>query len=181
MKITSFAISDLELLFDDEILLLTLTVVLEDYNSLGMCLQILFCRINFGSFLKIILAAFVSAATPSIMVIHILDSPTTLTKLFDYFSLAYWCWYSCRCCLTIIMAAHVHVALALRLKLKLWENFHWYSHVYGLVFIFLKSTWLCHWRKKSLKTFKTFFLLLYFVIVEIGVSLSYTILYGIDW
>jgi hypothetical protein len=31
------------------------------------------------------------------MVIRILDSPATSTKLFSYFTLTYWCWYSCRC------------------------------------------------------------------------------------
>jgi hypothetical protein len=36
-------------------------------------------------------------------------------------------------------------------KLKLWENLHWYSHVYGLIFIFdclQKIIILCYGRRK---------------------------------
>jgi hypothetical protein len=105
-----------------------------------MVLQILLRHIHLGSFLlvatkRIILAIFVSAATFSTMIIRTLDSPAMSTKLFGYFSLSYWCWYSCRCWLTILMAARVYVALALRFKLKLWENHRWYLQVYGLVSI----------------------------------------------
>jgi hypothetical protein len=94
-----------------------------------MVIQILRCQIDFGSFLlvaarRIILAVFIPAATSSTMVIRTLDYPTMLIKLSGYFTLTYWCWYSCRCGLTTSMAARVHVALALRLKLKLRENLH---------------------------------------------------------
>jgi hypothetical protein len=83
--------------------------------------QILLRQIDFGSFLsvaarRIILAVFVSVATSLTMVIRTIDSPATLIKLSGYFALTYWCWYSCRCGLTISMVARVHVALALRLK-----------------------------------------------------------------
>src|SRR4051812_20386258 len=106
-------------------------VVVKDYSSLGMGSQILIQQINFGPFLKVVvrrifLAIFVPAASSSTMVICILGSPTTSTKLFGHFSLAYWCWYSYRCCLSTLMVARVHVALALRFKSKLWENLHWY-------------------------------------------------------
>jgi hypothetical protein len=37
------------------------------------------------------------AATTLTMVIRTLDSLATSTKLFGYFALIYWCWYSCRC------------------------------------------------------------------------------------
>jgi hypothetical protein len=65
---------------------------------------------------------FVPAATSSKMVIHILGSPTTSTRLFSLFSLEYWCWYSRRCGLIILMAVRVHVALALRLKSKICKH-----------------------------------------------------------
>jgi peptidoglycan/LPS O-acetylase OafA/YrhL len=67
-----------------------------------MVLQILLHQIDFGSFLlvavrRIIPVVFVPTATSSTMVIHTLDSPAMTTKLFSYFALTYWCWYSCRC------------------------------------------------------------------------------------
>jgi hypothetical protein len=68
-------------------------------------------------------------------VIRALGSPATLPRLFGYFSLAYWCWYSCRWWLTTSMVACVHVALALRLKIKLWENLRLYFQFYGSVSI----------------------------------------------
>jgi hypothetical protein len=78
---------------------------------------------RFWSFLmvatrRIILAIFISAATSSTMVIRTLGSPTASTRLFDHFFLEYWCWYSCRCWLIILMATCVHLALALRFKYK---------------------------------------------------------------
>jgi hypothetical protein len=69
-----------------------------------------------------VLATFVPTATSSTMMIHTLGSSTTSTRLFGYFSLAYWFWYSFRWGLTTSMVARVHVALALRLKLKIWDN-----------------------------------------------------------
>jgi hypothetical protein len=65
-------------------------VVLGDYNFLGTSLQISLYRIDFGSFLmvvvrRIVLALFVVADTSSIMVIYILGSPVTLTRVFNYF------------------------------------------------------------------------------------------------
>jgi hypothetical protein len=80
--------------FDDEIFFPTLMVVLEDYSSLGMGLQILLRSINFRSFLKvaarkIILAIFVPAVMSSTLMIRILSSPTMSIKMFGYFSLAY--------------------------------------------------------------------------------------------
>jgi hypothetical protein len=65
-----------------------------------MVLQILLRQIDLRSFLmvvagNVILAIFVMAATSSIMVICALSSPVTLIRLFGYFSLVYWCWYSC--------------------------------------------------------------------------------------
>jgi hypothetical protein len=115
-------------------------VMLEDETPLGMVIPILLRQINFGSFLlvaarRIILAVFVSTATSSTMMIHTLGSPATSIKLSGYFTLTYWCWYSCRCGLTTSMVARVYIALALRLKLKLWENIYWYLQVYGLVSI----------------------------------------------
>jgi hypothetical protein len=61
-----------------------------------MVLQILLRQIDLGSFLmvaagNVILAIFVPAAMSSIMVIRALGSPATLTRLFGYFSLIYWC------------------------------------------------------------------------------------------
>jgi hypothetical protein len=68
-------------LFDDEVSFLTL-MVLEDYNSLGMDLQILLCEVDFGDYLMVammsfILAKFVPTATSTIMVIRTLNSPVT--------------------------------------------------------------------------------------------------------
>jgi hypothetical protein len=105
---------------------------------------------------SIILAIIFPAVTSSTMVIRTLDSLAMSTKLFSYFDLTCWCWYSCRCLLTTLMAACVHIALALRLKLKLWENLRRYLQVYGLVLFgcLLKNTRLCHGRTKSLKTSK---------------------------
>jgi hypothetical protein len=64
----------------------------------------------------IVLAIFVPTATPSAMVIRTLGYPMKSTKKFGSFSLAYWCWYSCRWWLTTSMVACVHVALILRSK-----------------------------------------------------------------
>jgi hypothetical protein len=105
----------------------TSVVLSEDYNFVGMILQILLRRINSGSFFlkaaagKIVVTVFVPAATSSTIVIRILGSPTTPTKVLGYFSLAYWCCYFCRCWLTTLIVAFLHIALALRIRLKLWE------------------------------------------------------------
>jgi hypothetical protein len=104
--------------FDDGIFFSALMVVLLDYSSIGTVFQILLRQVDFGFFLmvaarRIILAIFVPAATSSTIVIRILGSPATSTRLFGLFSLEYWCWYSRRCWLIILMAACVHVALAL--------------------------------------------------------------------
>jgi hypothetical protein len=69
-----------------------LIVVLKDYNYLCMGVQILLRQINLGSFLMvgarmIILAVLVPVATSSPMVIRILDSPSTSTRLIGYYSL----------------------------------------------------------------------------------------------
>jgi hypothetical protein len=62
-------------------------VAFEDYNYLGMDLQIFRRQNNVGSFLmvaarRIRLAIFVSVATSSTMVIRTLGSPATSTRLF---------------------------------------------------------------------------------------------------
>jgi hypothetical protein len=80
--------------FDDEIFFSALMVVLLDYSSIDTVFQILLCQVDFGVFLmvaarRIILAIFVPAATSSTMVICILGSPATLTRLFGLFSLEY--------------------------------------------------------------------------------------------
>jgi hypothetical protein len=72
---------------------------------------------QFWSFL-IVAARRIPAATSSTMVIRTLGSPAASTRLFGLFSLEYWCWYSCRCWLIILMDACVHVALTLRFKYK---------------------------------------------------------------
>jgi hypothetical protein len=41
------------------------------------------------------------------MVVCTLESPAMSTKLFGYFALSYYCWYSCRCLLTTSMVARV--------------------------------------------------------------------------
>jgi hypothetical protein len=78
------------------------------------------------------------------------------TRLYSYFSLAYWCWYFCRWWLTTLIDAYVHIALVLWLKLKLQKNLCCYFK--GLWFGFssaaLKNTRLCHKRKKSLRISK---------------------------
>jgi hypothetical protein len=66
-----------------------------------MGLQILLLEINFGYVLMVaarrfVLAIFVWAAMLLTVVIRTLGSPAMLTRLFGYFSLAYWYWYSCR-------------------------------------------------------------------------------------
>jgi hypothetical protein len=71
-------------------------VVLKDYNSLDMGLQILLRQIDFESFLmvaarRIILAVFIPAATSSSKVIHTLGSPATSIRLIGCYSLKYWC------------------------------------------------------------------------------------------
>jgi hypothetical protein len=80
--------------FDDEIFFSVLMVVLLDYSSIGTVFQILLCQVHFGVFLlvvarRIILVIFVPAATSSTMVIRILGSSMTLTRLFGLFSLEY--------------------------------------------------------------------------------------------
>jgi hypothetical protein len=72
----------------------------------------------------VFLTIFILATMILIMVIRILDSSTMSIRLFGYFVLAYWCWFSCRCGLTTLTATRMHVALVLRLKLKLWENLY---------------------------------------------------------
>jgi hypothetical protein len=89
-----------------------------------MVRQILLRQIDLGPVLmvaakNIILAIIFPAAISSTMMICTLDSPATSIKLFGYFALIYWCWYSCLYGLTTSMVARVHVALTLRLKLKL--------------------------------------------------------------
>jgi hypothetical protein len=73
-----------------------------------MVVQIFLCQIDFGSFVmvaarKFVLAIFVPTATSLTMMIHTLGSSTTSTRLFGYFSLAYWFWYSFRWGLTTSM------------------------------------------------------------------------------
>jgi hypothetical protein len=80
--------------FDAEISF-PVSMVLEDYNSLGTGLQILLRQINFGDFLvvaarSVILAKFIPTVTSTTMVIRIVDSSATSTRLFGYYSLAYW-------------------------------------------------------------------------------------------
>jgi hypothetical protein len=70
-----------------------LMVVLKDSKFLGMGFQILLRQIDFGFFLivvatRIVLAIFSSVATSSTMVIRVVGSLVTLTKLFGCFSLA---------------------------------------------------------------------------------------------
>ena len=80
--------------------------------------------------------------------------------------LIYWCWYSCRCCMTALMVACVHAALALRLK-KLCESFRQYLQVHGSLSIFgclQKSTRLCSGRRTKLKTSKICYYLLDFIL-----------------
>jgi hypothetical protein len=94
MEMASSTISDLDPSFNDKIFFLALTVVLLDYSSIGTIFQILLRQVNFEVFLlvtvrRIILVIFVQAATSSTMVIRILGSPTTSTRLFDLFSLEY--------------------------------------------------------------------------------------------
>jgi hypothetical protein len=69
--------------------------------------------------------------------VRTLSTPVMSTWLSSYFSLAYWCGYSCQWWLTTSMVAHVHVALALRLKIKLWENLCW---IFGSMVWYLSST-----------------------------------------
>jgi hypothetical protein len=83
--------------FEDKIFIPASVVVLGDYISLGMVLQILLHQIDLGSFLmvdarNIVLVFFVPAATSSIMMIRALGFPAMLTRLFGYFSLAYRRW-----------------------------------------------------------------------------------------
>jgi hypothetical protein len=127
---------------------------------------------------RIILAIFVLAAMFSTMVICTLGFPTTSTKLLCCFSLIYWCWYSYWCWLTSLMVPRVHVALRLRLN-KLWKNLCWYLQVYGLVYIFLatiRKLNIVAWKRKNLKAFLDFILLVsfkfYFIISEDWLSIS---------
>jgi hypothetical protein len=67
-------------------------VVLKDQFSLGMVFQILLCWIDLGWFFlvvakRFVLIIFFPAATSLIMVIHILGSPTTSTRMFGCSSL----------------------------------------------------------------------------------------------
>jgi hypothetical protein len=64
--------------FDDEISF-PMSMVLEDYNSVGMDLQILLRQINFGDYLvvaakSVILAKFIPNITSTAMVIRTVDS-----------------------------------------------------------------------------------------------------------
>jgi hypothetical protein len=124
-----------------------------------MDFKILLRQISFGLFLlvaarRVILAIFVPTATSSTMVICTLGFPATLTRLFGFSSLEYWCWYSCWCGMIILMVACVHVALALQFKLKKRENHYWYLQVYDLIYVPLsfgwlqKNTRLCHGRRR---------------------------------
>jgi hypothetical protein len=138
-------------------------VVLLDYNSIGMVFHILLRHVNYGVFLmvatrRIILAVFIPAATFSTMVIRTLESPATSTRLFDLFSLEYWCWNSCRCWLIILMAACVYVALTLRLKFKLWNHLHWYLQVYDMIYTIIFWLPIVLWKKMSLKRLACFLL-----------------------
>jgi hypothetical protein len=128
-------------------------VVLLDYSFIGTVFQILIRQVNFGVFL-LIAARRIILVTSSTMVIRILGSPTTSTRMFGLFSLEYWCWYFRRCGLIILMVACVHVALALWLKSKIWEHLYWYLQVYDIIFVPLsfgylqKNTRLCYGRRR---------------------------------
>jgi hypothetical protein len=133
---------------------------------------------------RIILGIFIPAAMSSTMVIHILGSPAVLTRQFGLFSLEYWCWYSCRCWLLVLMAACVHVALALRLKYKnmgaplLVFAGIWYD-IYAIIFwLPSKKYEIVSWKKKSLKILKisSFSFRLYFVIVGVSSTMYYLLL-----
>jgi hypothetical protein len=80
----------------------------------------------------VILTIFVMATMCSIMVIYTLVSIATSTRLFDFFSLKYWCWHSYRCWMITLMAV-----LTLWLKLEIWGNLSWYLQVYNLIFMSL--------------------------------------------
>jgi hypothetical protein len=88
MKIALSAISDFGSSFDDD-------YPLSGVNAGG---RLSFCRYSPSNIIvsarRIVLAIFVPAATFSTMVIRTLASPMILTRLFGYFFLAYWCWYT---------------------------------------------------------------------------------------
>jgi hypothetical protein len=117
---------------------------------------------RFWSFLmvaarRIILAIFIPTATSSTMVIRTLGSPAASTRLFGLFFLKYWCWYSCRCWLIVLMDVCVHVTLALRLKYKnmgaplLVFAGIWYD-IYAIIFWLPSEKYkIVSWKKKSLK------------------------------
>jgi hypothetical protein len=139
---------------------INLMVMLKDYNSLGMDLQILFRQINFGSFImvstrRIILTFFVPATTSSTLEIRTLGSSATSTKLIGCYSLTYWCWFSCRCWLIILMVACVHTTLELRLKFKILENY--FVGIYRFMVCLLSLTIFrkvqdCVWEEKRVWT-----------------------------
>jgi hypothetical protein len=118
------------------------------------------------------------------MVICTLGSLAASTRLFGIFSLEYWCWYSYRCWLIVLMAACVHVALALRLKYKnmgaplLVFAGIWYD-IYAIIFWLPSEKYeIVSWKKKSLKTSKisSFSFRLYFVIVGVSSTMYYLLL-----
>jgi hypothetical protein len=133
---------------------------------------------------RIILAIFISAAPSSTMVIRTLGSPAASTRLFGLFSLKYWCWYSCRRWLIVLMVACVHVALVLRLKYKnmgaplLVFAGIWYD-IYAISFWLPSEKYeIVLWKKKSLKISKIslFSFRLYFVIVRVSSTMYYLLL-----
>jgi hypothetical protein len=106
IEMSSFIISDLQLFVRQRDLL-------PDVNGGAVRLQ--FFRYGLLAARRVILAIFFPTATFLTMVIRTHGFPVTLTRLFGFSSLKYWCWYSCRCGIIVLMVACVHIALALRL------------------------------------------------------------------
>jgi hypothetical protein len=84
----------LGLSFDDEIFFPMSTVVLENYNSLGIAFGSCFVRSILDFFpmvaaRMILLSVFVPTATFSTMVIRILDFPAMSTRMVGCYSLPY--------------------------------------------------------------------------------------------
>jgi hypothetical protein len=189
MKMSSSTISDLQAFVQRRDLLLGVNggVVRLQFYRYG--LSDLTSPSRFWSFLmvaarRIILAIFIPAAMSSTMVIRTLGSPAASTRLFGLFSLEYWCWYSCRCWLIVLMVACVHVALALRLKYKnmgaplLVFAGIWYD-IYAIIFWLPSEKYeIVSWKKKSLKISKisSFSFRLYFVIVGVSSTMYYLLL-----
>jgi hypothetical protein len=128
---------------------------------------------------RVILVIFVPTATSSIMVIRTLGFPATLTRLFGFSSLEYWCWYSCRCGMIVLVVACVHVALALRLRKKKGEPLSLFTGLWfdicAIIFWPASGKYkIVSWKKKSLKASKisSFFLGLYFIIAEDSLYIS---------